>query len=219
MFWNDKDNKMYLWCPWHTWGNKVQNGYFFCLKVTIEVKRLLTLVTFERLSLVECTMQSMESLPLMVQKLQPRLKVFARSRHSHRQDKKTELQIIFESNAYLPPNFWRNADYQNLKLYCHPLYFFAMHKREGITVLKRKSVVLCRFKHRFGSDLQWFAIACGIILQKNCFCNITYHNANHWQYVDKRTDRWTSSIQSFTFLLILPISTHCFGHLMRTTIC
>ena len=28
-----------------------------------------------------------------------------------------------------------------------------MRKREGITVLKRISVVLCRFKHRFGIDL------------------------------------------------------------------
>ena len=70
-----------------------------------------------------------------------------------------ELQIIFESNAYLPPNFWLNADFQNLKLYCHPLYFFAMRKREGITVWKRIYVVLCRLKHRF-------AIDCVIILQK-----------------------------------------------------
>ena len=54
------------------------------------------------------------------------------------------------------------------------------------------------------------------------FCNTTYHNVrkgNHWQYVDKRTNRWTSSIQSFTFILILPISMHCFGHLMHTGIC
>ena len=27
----------------------------------------------------------------------------------------SELQIIFESNAYLPLNFWLNADFQNLK--------------------------------------------------------------------------------------------------------
>ena len=60
---------------------------------------------------------------------------------------------MFESNAYLPPTFWLNADFQNLKLYFHPLYFFAMRKREGIIVLKRIAVVLCRFQHRFGSDL------------------------------------------------------------------
>ena len=36
----------------------------------------------------------------------------------------TELQIIFEFNAYLPPNFWINADFQNFKLYFYPLYFF-----------------------------------------------------------------------------------------------
>ena len=58
-----------------------------------------------------------------------------------------ELQITFECNAYLPPIFLINADFQNLKLYFHPLYFFAMRKREVITVLKRISVLLCRFKH------------------------------------------------------------------------
>ena len=42
----------------------------------------------------------------------------------------SELQIIFESNAYLPPNFLLNADFQNVKLYFHPLYFFAMRKKE-----------------------------------------------------------------------------------------
>ena len=65
----------------------------------------------------------------------------------------TELQIIFESNAYLPPNFLLNADFQNLKLYFNPLYFFAMHKREGITVSKCISVFLCRFRPRFACDL------------------------------------------------------------------
>ena len=65
----------------------------------------------------------------------------------------TELQIIVKSNAYLPPNFLLNADFQNVKLYFHPLLFFAMRKREGITVLKRISVVLCHFTYRFGSIL------------------------------------------------------------------
>ena len=36
---------------------------------------------------------------------------------------RTELQLIFEFNAYLPPNFLLNADFQNFKLYFHPLYF------------------------------------------------------------------------------------------------
>ena len=36
---------------------------------------------------------------------------------------KTELQITFQCNAYIPPNFLINADFQNLKLYFHPLYF------------------------------------------------------------------------------------------------
>ena len=64
-----------------------------------------------------------------------------------------ELQKIFECNAYLPPYFLLNADFQNLKLYFHPLYSFAMRKSESITVLKRIYVVLCRFKHIFSSDL------------------------------------------------------------------
>ena len=35
-----------------------------------------------------------------------------------------EFQIIFESNAYLPPNFLLNADFQNVKLHFHsPLFF------------------------------------------------------------------------------------------------
>ena len=47
-----------------------------------------------------------------------------------------------------------------------------MRKREGITVLKLISVVLCRFKHRFGSDLLLLVL----YIAKNCFCNTTYHN-------------------------------------------
>ena len=58
-----------------------------------------------------------------------------------------ELQIIFESNAYLPPNFLLNADFHNLKLYFHPLYFLKCVKE------KRISIFLCRFKHRFACDL------------------------------------------------------------------
>ena len=57
----------------------------------------------------------------------------------------SELQIIFESNAYLPPNFLLNADFQNLKLYFHPLIFVAIRKREGSTVLKHISVFFVSF--------------------------------------------------------------------------
>ena len=60
---------------------------------------------------------------------------------------RSELQITFHCNAYLPPNFLINADFQNLKLYFHPQFFFTMRKREVITVLERISVLLCRFKH------------------------------------------------------------------------
>ena len=73
-----------------------------------------------------------------------------------------ELQKIFESNAYLPPNFWLNADFQNLKLYFHPLYFFAMRKREGITVLKCISV---------------FCVVLNLDLLVICFC-LWYYIAN-----------------------------------------
>ena len=76
----------------------------------------------------------------------------------------TELQIIFESNAYLPPNFLLNADFQNVKLYFHPLHFFAMRKREGIIVLKRISVVCY---------CVWYMYYIANI----CFCNTTHYNA------------------------------------------
>ena len=96
-----------------------------------------------------------------------------------------ELQIIFESNAYLPPNFLLNADFQNVKLYFHPLYFFAMHKREGITVLKRISVVCYCL---------WYIYYIANI----CFCNTTHYNAK--ETIDNMsTNRWTSSIRSFNF--------------------
>ena len=65
---------------------------------------------------------------------------------------------IFETNAYLPPNFLLNADFQNFKWYFHPLYFFAMLKIESITVFKRVSAVLYRLKYGFGSDLLLFVV-------------------------------------------------------------
>ena len=48
-----------------------------------------------------------------------------------------------------------------------------MRKREGITVLKRIFVVLCRFKLRFGSDLLLLVV----LYCNKMFCNTTYHNA------------------------------------------
>ena len=46
-----------------------------------------------------------------------------------------ELQIIFESNAYLRPNFLLNADFQFQKVFSPPVIFLNA-EREGITVLK-----------------------------------------------------------------------------------
>ena len=44
----------------------------------------------------------------------------------------TEVQIIFESNAYLPPNFLLNADFQNVKLYFHPYIFSQCIKEKAL---------------------------------------------------------------------------------------
>ena len=83
-----------------------------------------------------------------------------------------ELQIIFEPNAYLPPTFWLNADFQNFKWYFHPLYFFAMLKREVLlflayimqfcVVLDISFVVIC--------FCLWYYIA------NACFCHNTCCN-------------------------------------------
>ena len=72
-----------------------------------------------------------------------------------------ELQIIFEPNAYLPPTFWLNADFQNLKWYFHPLYFFEMLKRQ---VLLFFSVYL-QFCVILDISFVVICLCCGIILQ------------------------------------------------------
>ena len=54
----------------------------------------------------------------------------------------TELQIIFESNTYLPPNFWLNADFQNLKLYCHP-YIFSQCVKEKVLLFWSAYLLFC----------------------------------------------------------------------------
>ena len=56
---------------------------------------------------------------------------------------RAELQIIFESNAYLRPNFLLNADFQVQKVFSPPVIFHNA-EREGITVLK------CRIWISFG---------------------------------------------------------------------
>ena len=48
-----------------------------------------------------------------------------------------------------------------------------MLKREGKTVLKRVSAVLCRFKYSLGSDL----LLLMVLYCKRLFHNNTYHNA------------------------------------------
>ena len=77
----------------------------------------------------------------------------------------TELQIIFEPNAYLQPTFWLDAEFQNFKWYFHHLYFFAMLKREVILFL----AYICCFVSFWTYLLKWFAFACGIILQMLVF--------------------------------------------------
>ena len=80
----------------------------------------------------------------------------------------SELQIIFESNAYLPPNFWLNADFQNLKLYCYP-YIFSQ-------CLKEK-VLLFLSAYLLNIDLAVICYCLWYYIAKYCFCNTTYHNA------------------------------------------
>ena len=55
----------------------------------------------------------------------------------------TELQIIFESNAYLPPNFGLHFKFQGY--YFHPLYFFAMLKSKVLLFQSAVSAVLVLF--------------------------------------------------------------------------
>ena len=86
-----------------------------------------------------------------------------------------------------------------------------MLKREGITVLKRISAVLCPFKYSFGSDLLLLVVS----IVNTCFCNKTYNAKDTIGNV--LTDRQMDI--SFAFVLILTIGTHCFGHLMRSMIC
>ena len=82
--------------------------------------------------------------------------------------------MIFESNAYLPPNFWLNADFQNFKWYIHPLYFF---RNAGNLIGKVYYCFVapfrpfwCHFKCSFGSDL--LLLVRGFILQ-TLVCLIT----------------------------------------------
>ena len=113
-------------------------------------------------------------------------------------------------------NFWLNTDFQNFKWYFNPYFFFAMlniQKGEYYCCVVAYLLFWCHFKYSFGIDLLLFVP--GIILQtlvciKHCY---TYHNAKETiGNVDKHTDGWTLSIQHFTFVLILTICTHCFGH-------
>ena len=122
----------------------------------------------------------------------------------------SELQIIFESNAYLRPNFWLNADFQISKSIFTPCNFSQCWKgRYYCFEVPYLNFFWCNFNYSFGSDLLLLVIT------------LTYILTIFWLYVDKRTDRLTSTIQSFTFVLrhVLTISTHWFGHLLRTAIC
>ena len=125
----------------------------------------------------------------------------------------TELQIIFESNAYLRPNFWLNADFQISKSIFTPCKFSQCWKgRYYCSEVPYLNFVWCNFNYSFGSDLA---------LAITSYYTWVYILTIFWQYVDKRTDRLTSTIQSLTFVLrhVLTIGTHCIGHLMRTAIC
>ena len=96
-----------------------------------------------------------------------------------------ELQIIFESNAYLRPNFLLNADFQIPKSIFTPCYFSQCWKgRYYCFEVPYLNFFWCNFNYNFGSDLLLLVIT------------IEYILTIFWQYVDKRTDRLTSTIQS-----------------------
>ena len=71
--------------------------------------------------------------------------------------------------------------------------------------------VLCPFKYSFGSDLLLLVVS----IANACFCYKTYNAKETIGNV--LTDRQMDI--TFAFVLILTISMHCFGHLMRTVIC
>ena len=87
------------------------------------------------------------------------------------------------------------------------LYFLSY----DIFICRRRYAVLCPFKYSFGSDLLLLVVS----IAHTCFYNKTY-NANE-TIGNVLTDRQMDI--SFAFVLILTISTHCFGHLMLTVIC
>ena len=122
-----------------------------------------------------------------------------------------------------PDNFWvqcvftpfflLNADFQISKSIFTPCKFSQCWKgRYYCFEVPYLNFFWCNFNYSFGSDLLLLVITLEYIM---------YILTIFWQYVDKRTDRLTSTIQSFTFVLrhVLTISTHCIGHLMRTAIC
>ena len=113
-----------------------------------------------------------------------------------------ELQIIFESNAYLRPNFLLNADFQISKSIFTPCNFSQCWKgRYYCFEVPYLNFFWCNFNFIFDGDLLL------LVITLECILTI------FWQYVDKRTDRLTSTIQSFTFVLrqVLTISMHCIG--------
>ena len=90
---------------------------------------------------------------------------------------RTELQIIFESNAYLRPYFLLNADFQISKSIFTPCNFSQCWKgRYYRFEVPYLNFFWCNFNFSFGSDLLLLVITLEYIL------------TIFWQYVDKRTD-------------------------------
>ena len=78
----------------------------------------------------------------------------------------SELQVIFESNAHLPPNFLLNADFQNSKVVFSPSIF--LHNAEKGTSRYNcfEALYLC-FGVVSNIALEVIIIACGIIYIAN----------------------------------------------------
>ena len=67
----------------------------------------------------------------------------------------------------------------------------------------------------FWSVYRQFRVVLIIICSRLLLLVVLYCKGHHWKYVEEGT----SSIQSLTFVLILTISTHCFGYIMRIAKC
>ena len=99
------------------------------------------------------------------------LAIFSIGIHRVLNNLNAELQIIFESNAYLRPNFLLNADFQISKSIFTPCNFSQCWKgRNYCFEVPYLNFFWCNFNYSFGSDL-------------NCYY-LLLHLSIYWLYFD-----------------------------------